>query len=367
MRSAVLSGVGYVHPAGVGSTLHGLDFTHLPEPEKLSLGGGKRLFHHRVPHLAGHPHHPDRKTCRYLRPDAIYAIIAASLALENANLQNADHRDTLLYAAAGQCYADMWPFLRQGAGESLVSGVFNLRKFAEVGAAKINPFFAIRTLAALPMAFISEKFAVRGENFVLTSFGAESAEPIRAAMNAIERGQATVALAGSFGYLGNAHEIENLYGTGFYGGDFIGSSSATFIVIEDLDACLARKGTPLASLTSVKTHSLAVHEECSVDYHRPIWRDLLSSPVVADRVVLQGTGTSANHLLEAIAAKKLVPQASFVNHFVEQGTLLAGAEPFGTALLALSLQQGERGMSLSRSISGLEAAVSLTKAPAYVC
>ena len=365
VRRAVVSGVGCVFPAGAGSTLDRLDFACLPPPAEVQLGGGKRLFHYPVPDLAGHPHHPDRKSCRYMRPDAIHAVIAASLALENAGLAGANHRDTLFYAAAGQCYADMWPFLRQGVNESLVNDVFNLQHFGQSGFSRINPFFAVRTLAALPMAFVAEKYGIHGENFVLSSFGAESAEPIRAAMAAIESGQATVALVGGFGYLGNPHEIENLYGTGFYDGDFFGSSSATFIVIEDLDTCKSRKGTPLANLTSIATKSLAVHEECRIDYHASIWQNLLPSLSPADRVVFQGAGTEANHLLEAAAARRLFPEASLVDCFKRLGTLLAGAEPFGTALLALMLTQGERGVSLSRSITGIEAAVCLSREIAH--
>jgi hypothetical protein len=359
-RRIVISGIGFVHPAGVGSRLGDLDFSAPPAPAVHPLDEGKRCLHYGIPNLTAHRFHPERKSCRHLRPDAIYAIVAASLALEDAGLDNADRRETALFCGAGQCYADMWPFLKAGIEASLVNGSFDLHRFCGGGFARINPFFSVRTLSALPMEVIAEKYGIRGENFVCSSFGAESVEPIRAAMAEIERGRATTALVGGFVHLANPYEIGTMYGGRLSEGDFICASSASFIVLEEAEAARSRGGNILATLDFATIAPRPVYECNRIDHGEHLFEGVVPPGYRPSRLMVQGIGLDRFRRAEIDAAALLFPGAIVDNSISRCGTLLAGAEPLGTALTAFTLEKGQSGVSLSRSLSGIDGAVGLS-------
>jgi 3-oxoacyl-(acyl-carrier-protein) synthase len=294
-----------------------------------------------------------------MRPEAIYALIAASIAIKDSRLENVSHERTSLYTGVGQCYSDMWPFIRQGINAATINGKFDLDTFGLVGNSKINPFFSIRTLGALPTAMIAQKYSIRGENYALSSFGAESVELFTRAIEDISQGKTSIAIIGGFQYLHNLIEIENLYYNSFYGGDFYGSSSASFIILEDAKHNQERNGPCYGHIidSNIVNRAILPNQEINFEYtfFESLFPEQLNSLV--NHVIVNPSGTTNNNQREIDAAKTLFSETNVESYFDRFGTLLAGAEPFGTILLALNKPAGGYGISLSRSISGAEGAV----------
>lgn len=357
MRRVVVSGVGFVLPYGVGNSANELDLTKEITPSVVPLSGGETLYHFDMEDLSSHRLYPPRKELRHMRPDAIFATIATELAIESAALgDDYDHSNTLYYTSTGQCYGDMSSYIKAGLEASLTDGTFDLHKFGEVGRTRVNPFFSIRTLGALPMAISSNKLQLHGENYVSESFGAESIAPLRDAVRDIKSGSSDLAIVAAQDYLLNITELDNLYFNEFYNGAFYGSSSAVVLILEELEANRARSGSCYGEILQCEQHFYPVKSNNQIQFPETPFQELqkkIDSP--CDHVHLTSTGTEECHEKELDAVIKLFPHATEHDYFGTFGSLLAASEPFGT-LMHLLTAKG-RGVSLSRSVCGLEGAV----------
>lgn len=365
MKRCVVTGVGFVLPYGVGSSAKDLNLSKEIVTEPRMLSGGEKLFHFDIDDLRQHPFYPDRKELRHMRLDAVYATIATGLALESANLEGCDHTNTAYYTSTGQCYGDMSPFINAGLEASRTEGVFDLQKFGTVGRTRVNPFFSIRTLGALPMAITAQRAEIHGENYVNESFGAESVAPLRDALSDIQQGNSTLAIVAAQDFLLNTAEMDNLYFNEYYEGDFYGSSSATVLILEEAEHNWKRGGTVLGEIIACEQHFYPVNTEMEIAFpQKPFEQFVKLGGSGFDQVHLTASGTDALHQKEIDAVTSLFPEAVLHDYFEKFGGLLAGSEPFGT-LMHLVLGEG-RGLSLSRSVCGLEGAVVIDKGVAHV-
>ncbi len=363
-RRVVISGVGFVHPAGVGSSGRDLDFCSVGDFDVVPLGGGKRLFYQSGPEISHLPDYPDRKMRRSMRPDAICAYIAALLAVEDSGIGDLDHSSTSLHAGVGQSYADMWPYIRKGIDASVVDGEFDMSRFSKRGFLRIYPFFSIRALPALPLALIAERFGIRGENCVQSSFGAESVVALQHGVRDIMSGRTSLVLVGGADCVSNPHTIENLYFNDFYEGDFYGSTSACFVVLEELEHNERRHAKAYGEVLHCEIENLPVSMGNEIDRRKDLFAGLCPDEYRDDvgRVITNASGTKENFAVETKASQRLFPAAEHMSYFDSCGGLLAAAEPFGTMLLAASMERPEAGISLSRSVCGSESSVVVSKA-----
>lgn len=360
MKRVVISGIGAVLPSGAGSSYSDI-FKSEVSPDEINLSDGKKLFHYPVNNLENHPFYPDRKQCRHMRMDAIYSYTAAQISIEDAGLEDADHTNTSYYGSSGQCYGDMWPSIKIGLEASIADGAFDIHKFGREGISKVNPFFSLRTLAALPMALISEKYQIHGENFVYESMGAESVDAIRQGVDDIRSGRTNIAIIASQDFLGNPHEIDNMYFNGYYQGNFKGASSASIIILEEYEHNKERNGKRYAELISCESVYYPVHDQNEILLPENCYAELVPDKKkwVVDTVNLNGSGCDFQHEKEISSVKINFPDAKLVSYYKQYGTLLAGSEPFG--VISLILNECSRGVSLSRSIFGMESAVLISR------
>lgn len=360
MKRVVIAGIGFALPYGVGSSLSELDRSSSLTPREIQLSGGETLFHFDMPEIKEHRFYPDRKQIRHMRPDAIYAYITALLAMENAQLSDYNHTDTSYYTSTGQCYGDMSPFIKAGLEASQTDGAFDLQKFGRDGRSRVNPFFSIRTLGALPMALVANTLGIHGENYVTESFGAESVSPFNEAVRDIQKGKSKIAIVAAQDYLLNSNEMDNLFFNSFFSGDFRGSSSATTIILEEWDHNQERNGKRYAEVLQCKQHYYPVAEGNKIVYPETPFQELLKDlTLTVDEIHLTASGTENAHNDELSAVTHLFPHTKTNDYYTKYGTLLAGSEPFGSLMHALT--GNGIGLSLSRSVCGLEASVLLDK------
>lgn len=360
MKRVVVTGVGFTLPYGVGNKKEELDFTQNLTPREISLSSGEKLFHFDIESIETHRYYPSRKELRHMRPDAVYALIAAQLAMDDAGLTTFDHLETSYYTGTGQCYGDMSPFIKAGLEASQVNGEFSLEKFGKEGRNRVNPFFSIRTLGALPMATVAQKFNIHGENYVHESFGAESVAAFSDAVRDIKMGKTKLAIVAAQDYLQNVNEMDNIYYNSFYEGDFTGSSSAVMLILEEIEHNQSRGGKCYGEILDAVQNHYPISKGNKINFPEMPFKSIkekISSTV--DEVHLTGTGTNNIAESNSSAVKELFPSAKVLDYSQKLGDLLATAEPFG-ALSHLLFGSGI-GLSLSRSVCGLEAGVLIDK------
>jgi hypothetical protein len=292
------------------------------------------------------------------------AYVAAVIAMKDSELVDFDHRRTSLHVGVGQSYADMWPYIRKGIDASLNKGEFDMGCFATRGYTRISPFFSIRALPALPIALIAERFQICGEGCVQSSFGAETVVALQHGLQDIQSGKTCFALVGGADCVSNPHTIENLYFNDFFRGDFYGSTSASFVILEEREHNRRRGGKSYCEIIFERHKCLPVSEGNLICYQDDVFNGLC--PEVhrnaIRHVVTSATGTIENHRVERACAERLFCEAQHEFWFESCGSLLAASEPFGTILLALRMKKGGLGISLSRSVCGSESSVIISKA-----
>ncbi len=368
MKRVAISGIGFVHPFGIGKAADDLWFDRAAKPTAAALGGDNRMFHYDMGDLSAHPDYPNNKQLRTMREDAVFAHLAAGIALEDAGLTKWDHRHTALYTGAGLGYSDMWPALKQGISSSMDGDTFDIHHFGKTGRVKINPFFSIRSLSALPMATISEKFRIQGENSVWGSFGAESVGAVRAGVDDILSGRCDIALVGGLDFLSHPHKMESMYLNDFYSGDIYVASAACFLVLESLSHNQKRGGKCLAEIVGAETMPRPVFVGNRIDHRdTPIYSGLFDDADTSKvtHVIVNPSGTEANFKEETLAATKLFPNAVHLVPGIGCETLSAAAEPFGCAFAALFLPKGALAVSLSRSVCGMDGGVMISKGTSH--
>lgn len=353
--------MGAVLPSGAGSSQKELFAKSDIFPNQIELSSGRHLNHYGIEGLEQHPFYPDRKQCRHMRMDAIYAYVATQIAIHDAGLETCDHTDTSYYTSSGQCYGDMWPSIKTGLDASITNEAFDIQKFGREGMSRVNPFFSLRTLAALPMSMIAEKYQIHGENFVYESMGAESTDAILQGIDDIQSGRAHTVIVAAQDHLENRNEIDNLYFNNFYSGDFHGASSASVIILEEWEHNEERGGKRYAELISCESSYFPVKEQNEIAFPNNCFSALLEKDTVktSDTVYISGSGTQDQFQNEKLAIQKYCPDSKIVSHFSQHGTLLAGSEPFG--VISLILENCTKGTSLSRSLFGMESAVSISR------
>jgi 3-oxoacyl-[acyl-carrier-protein] synthase II len=144
---------------------------------------------------------PDRMLRKLLSPSPGFAVAAATEALRDAQLLGADLTECGLYVGSVCLEANpdaFIPALRESVDHA---GQVDPDRFARNGMKLIDPLFLVRSLPNAGLCSIAIQHQVLGPNANLTNGPVSGLQAVIAAMEAIRRGDAEIALAGAYSSL----------------------------------------------------------------------------------------------------------------------------------------------------------------------
>jgi 3-oxoacyl-[acyl-carrier-protein] synthase II len=186
-RRAVVTGVGLITPCGIGTEAtwdqlvagrSGVAPITLFDASALAT-----RFAAEVPNWAPEQH-MDRKQARRLDRYQQFALVAASMAMQDAALDMAHTDATRAAVIVGSCVGGL-------AGAEVASQEAHAR-----GPGAVSPFFILNVLINMAASHLSIHFGFKGPAWSLSSACATSAHAIGEAKRLIERDEADVVLAG---------------------------------------------------------------------------------------------------------------------------------------------------------------------------
>jgi 3-oxoacyl-[acyl-carrier-protein] synthase II len=141
---------------------------------------------------------PDRMLRKLLSPSPAFALAAAAEAMRDAGLAGGDLTDCGLYAGSVCLDADPEAFI-PALRESVDSANnLNLSRFATHGIKLVDPLFLVKSLPNAGLCAIAIQYQVLGPNANITNGSVSGLQAVIAAMDALRRGDADVALAGGY-------------------------------------------------------------------------------------------------------------------------------------------------------------------------
>ncbi len=264
--------------------------------------------------------HFDRKKARQLDLYAMYALVAAKEAIENAGLENENvdkNRVGVIFAAG---IGGLHTF-EEEAGYYAVNG-------AEQGP-KYNPFFIPKMIADIAAGHISIDHGLRGPNYGTVSACASSTNALVDAFNIIRLGQADAIVAGgaeaavfpagiggfnSMKALSTRNDDPKTASRPFSGSrdGFVVGEGAAAIVLEELEHAKARGAHIYAEvagggMSADAYHITASHPEglgAQLVMQNAL-KDAGMKPEELDYINLHGTSTPVGDLSEVKAIKKV--------------------------------------------------------------
>lgn len=264
--------------------------------------------------------HFDRKKARQLDLYAMYALVAAKEAIENAGLENENvdkNRVGVIFAAG---IGGLHTF-EEEAGYYAVNG-------AEQGP-KYNPFFIPKMIADIAAGHISIDHGFRGPNYGTVSACASSTNALVDAFNIIRLGQADAIVAGgaeaavfpagiggfnSMKALSTRNDDPKTASRPFSGSrdGFVVGEGAAAIVLEELEHAKARGAHIYAEvagggMSADAYHITASHPEglgAQLVMQNAL-KDAGMKPEELDYINLHGTSTPVGDLSEVKAIKKV--------------------------------------------------------------
>jgi 3-oxoacyl-[acyl-carrier-protein] synthase II len=141
---------------------------------------------------------PDRMLRKLLSPSPSFALAAAAEALRDAGLAGADLAECGLYAGSVCLDADPEAFI-PALRESVDSANnLNLSRFATHGIKLVDPLFLVKSLPNAGLCGIAIQYQVLGPNANITNGSVSGLQAVIAAVDALRRGEAEMALAGGY-------------------------------------------------------------------------------------------------------------------------------------------------------------------------
>ena len=204
LRDVVITGVGVVSPIGIGKA---------PFAESLWAGrsGVKSLallqdtpfpvrFGADIAEFDGKQYVTPRKSIKVMSREIQFAFAAASLAIQDANLNTADiDRDRfgvvfgseMMYSAPGE--------LIDAYNKCVVDGRFSFSQWGDRAMSNLYPLWMLKYLPNMPACHIAIAHDARGPNNTFTLGEVSSLLALMEASRYIQRGQADVMIAGGTG------------------------------------------------------------------------------------------------------------------------------------------------------------------------
>ncbi|MEE8566577.1 MAG: beta-ketoacyl synthase N-terminal-like domain-containing protein [Candidatus Bipolaricaulota bacterium] len=209
-------------------------------------------------------YYPDNKSLRFMSRDAQLAVVAARLAMEDADLrtgQSYSAEDIALYGStgiAGMTVEEITRIIRFAANED---GSLNLRDFGRVALKRVRPALSFKILANMPICFVSIFQNIKGPNAIYTPWEGNGAQAIAAGIRAIRRGDVPCALVGGCDVKTRELSFINLQQLGMFnswkqfGHGCVPAEGAVFLVLEDEEAAIKRGKKAYAKIRSYKQGS----------------------------------------------------------------------------------------------------------------
>jgi len=208
---------------------------------------------------------PNNKSLRLMNRDAQMAVVAARLAMDDADVK-ADEtypsENIALYGStgvAGMSVEEITRIIRYAACED---GTLNLKLFGQVALRRVRPVLSFRILANMPICFVSIFQNIKGPNAIYTPWEGHGAQAIAAGIRAIKRGEIPCAIVGGCDVKTRELSFVNLQQLGIfnswkqYGKGSIPGEGAAFLVLEDEEAAAIRGKNAYARISDYKLSSV---------------------------------------------------------------------------------------------------------------
>jgi 3-oxoacyl-(acyl-carrier-protein) synthase len=305
-------------------------------------------------------YYPDNKSLRFMSRDAQLAVVAARLAMEDADLrsgQSYSAEDIALYGStgvAGMTVEEITRIIRFAANED---GSLNLRDFGKVALKRVRPALSFKILANMPICFVSIFENIKGPNGIYTPWEGNGAHAIAAGIRAIRRGNVPCALVGGCDVKTRELSFINLQQLGVFkswkrsGRGCVPAEGAVFVVLEDEGAAIKRGKKAYAKVRGYQQGSSASGSELDATFLG------ILSKLTAERrptqIFAAGDGDAAISEAEGNALKHIgSASVELTRPKVNIGNLFAAAAAAQFALAAVSASQQAVGQSVLANCFG---------------
>ena len=288
---------------------------------------------------------PENKTLRLMNRDAQLAAAAARLSLQDAGLRvGSDYpaEDVALYGAtgfAGVPIADITSLVRNSAASD---GRLDLGRFGREALKRVRPVLSFKTLANMPICFVSIFEGIRGPNAVYTPWEGQGVRALVAGLQAVRSGRVSCAVVGGCDFKTHAIAFISLEQHGVFrswredSGGTIPGEGAAFLVLEEIEHA-RRRGTKIyASVAGWQV--LTTGDDDRADAFRDVMRAL--GPDRPDAVMAAADGDARADACEQRALAELdVPPDMVTRPKKHLGNLFAAAAAVQVGLAAALVGQ----------------------------
>jgi len=217
-----------------------------------------------VSNFTANDYFPDNKLLRYMNRDAQLAVVAAHIAMDDADLRAGEtypEEDIALYGStgvAGMTVEEIARIIQFAANED---GSLDLQGFGQVALKRVRPVLSFKILANMPICFVSIFQNIKGPNAVYTPWEGHGAQAIAAGIRAIRRGDIPCALVGGCDVKTRELSFINLQQLGIFESwrqfekGCIPGEGAVFLVLENEDSAIRRGKKAYARIHSYKQGS----------------------------------------------------------------------------------------------------------------
>lgn len=207
----------------------------------------------------------DNKTLRLMNRDAQMAIVAARLAMEDAQVIPGvlyPAEEIALYGAtglSGMPSAEISGLIQNAAGPD---GTLDLRRFGEVALRKVRPVLSFKILGNMPICFVSIFENLRGPNAVYTPWEGHGAEAIAAGLRAVANGDVPCAVVGACDVKTHPLSFLSLQQLGLldswqqHDSGSVPGEGAAFLVLERRDLAVSRRARIYAVVRKYSRQSI---------------------------------------------------------------------------------------------------------------
>lgn len=204
MKRAVITGMGLITPLGIGAeaTWDGL-VAGRSGIRPISLLSASSFRCRQAGEVLGFDPGPfglRPRTIRMMTRGDQLAFAAATLALRDAGIEpdGLDGERTGLYVGGNKEVCRESVLMEAAVSARNPDGTVDEDRFGEMGQSSIYPLFFVQGLPAASLFYISEAYGLKGPNGFFVGTGDAGVMAVGSAFRAIRRGEAEVAVAGSF-------------------------------------------------------------------------------------------------------------------------------------------------------------------------
>ncbi len=199
MGDVVITGIGLVTPLGRGpeQVLARIAAGDVAGQESPLGAAAACPTVARVADFGAQQYYPEHKMLRLMNRDAELAVVAARLAVEDAQMTlDRDYaaHEIGLFGATGLSGMPLEDINRLVEHAGAADGSLDLERFGRVALRRIRPVLSFKILANMPICFVSIFEGLRGPNSVYTPWEGQGAQAIHAGIRAIRRGDVPCAL-----------------------------------------------------------------------------------------------------------------------------------------------------------------------------